>query len=279
MDLQNKKADITYAQLFQVAPNIRKEINKITRAGRITIMKVAEFCLKQDKEEKTTSMYCEAQVKGHSILLILDSGTSECVVAANFLKELDIPIDCLSIVVMVRVHGEQKCPLGEVDGFSIMVGGKTITSRAVVTDTENSVIVSNNWMKKACARLDWEECELMIRDGKKKLRIPTKKEESEGELDILEEETVTETDESDSSEEYENENLGQEYETIYLNKEKKEEDFKLECMTSKQETRLRAILMKYKKDGPPIKQKFHPISKPEHEFIKAEIQHIEKADI
>ncbi|RIB22393.1 hypothetical protein C2G38_2033628 [Gigaspora rosea] len=29
-DLQNKKADITYAQLVQIAPNIRKEITKIT---------------------------------------------------------------------------------------------------------------------------------------------------------------------------------------------------------------------------------------------------------
>ncbi|CAG8708643.1 23858_t:CDS:2, partial [Gigaspora margarita] len=173
MDLQNKKANITYTQLFQVAPNIGKEMNKITRAGRITTTKVAEFCLKQDKEEKTTSMYCEAQVK--------------------------------------------------------------------------------------------------------------EKEESKGELDMSEEETVTENNENDSSREYEDEKLvdqsylywefqknegefawcgkclkkgynldvciffkGHEYETIYLNEKKKEEGFKLECMTEKQETRLRAILTKYK---------------------------------
>lgn len=143
-DLQNKKANITYAQLFQVAPNLRKEMNKITRAGRTTTTKVAEFCLKQNKEEKTTSMYCEAQVKGRPILLILDSGSSGCVVAANFLKELDIPIDRPSTVVMVGVHGEQKRPLGEVDEFPITVGGKTITSRAVVTDARNYAVIVGN---------------------------------------------------------------------------------------------------------------------------------------
>ncbi|CAG8850150.1 34192_t:CDS:2, partial [Gigaspora margarita] len=36
---KNKKPDITYAQLFLVAPNIRKEMNKITSVGRIAIMK------------------------------------------------------------------------------------------------------------------------------------------------------------------------------------------------------------------------------------------------
>ncbi|CAG8746747.1 2097_t:CDS:2, partial [Gigaspora margarita] len=199
---KNKKANITYAQLFQVASNIRKEMNKITRIGRIAMTKVAKFCLKQDKEEKTISIYCEAQ-------------------------ELDILIDRPSIVVIVRVHGEQKRPLGEVP----------IT-------------------------------------------------EPEGELDMSEEETATETDESDSNEEYKDENL-------------KEDDFKLECIISKQETRLRAILTKYKsafkekseqfgrtsitqheiyiEDGPPIKQKFYLTSKPEYEFIKAEIQCIEEA--
>ncbi|CAG8814104.1 3047_t:CDS:2, partial [Gigaspora margarita] len=109
-DLQNKKADITYAQLLQVAPNIRKEIMKITRA---------------------------VQVKGHPILLIIDSGSSRCVVFANFLKEVRVSIDRPLTVLMIGVHGEQKCPLGKVDEFSVMVGEKTITSCAVISDARN----------------------------------------------------------------------------------------------------------------------------------------------
>ncbi|CAG8649778.1 7256_t:CDS:2, partial [Cetraspora pellucida] len=75
---------------------------------------------------------------------------------------------------MVGVHGEQKRPIGEIDRFPITVGGKTITSHAVVTEASNyALIVGNDWMRKARARLDWESCELMIRDGNKKIRILT----------------------------------------------------------------------------------------------------------
>ncbi|CAG8854891.1 6320_t:CDS:2, partial [Gigaspora margarita] len=45
------------------------------------------------KEIKTTLIYCEAQVKGYFILLVLDSGSSKCLVLANFLKEVNVAID------------------------------------------------------------------------------------------------------------------------------------------------------------------------------------------
>ncbi|CAG8752640.1 5914_t:CDS:2 [Gigaspora margarita] len=53
-------------------------------------------------------------------------------------------------------------------------GTKTITSKTVVTEAANyAVIVENDWMRKAQARLDWEACELIIRDEDRKIRIPT----------------------------------------------------------------------------------------------------------
>ncbi|CAG8689633.1 8909_t:CDS:2 [Gigaspora margarita] len=146
-DLQYKRADITYAQLFQVAPNIHKEILKITRPGRVVTSKMADFCLKQEESLKTTLMYCEAQ-------------------------EVGISIDRPSTVLMVGIHGEQKHPLGEVDEFPIIVRGKTITSKAVVSESGNyAIIVGNDWMKKARGRLDWEECELMERSDEKEREV------------------------------------------------------------------------------------------------------------
>ncbi|CAG8646338.1 43660_t:CDS:2 [Gigaspora margarita] len=137
--------DITYAQLFQVAPNIRKKIARITRAGRIVTTKMVKYCLKADKEEKTISMYCKAQVRGYPILLVLDSGSSKCIVLENFLKEVSISIDCSSTVVMIGVHEKQKWPLGEVDEFSVTVGAKTILSRAVITDAGNYTIIDSEY--------------------------------------------------------------------------------------------------------------------------------------
>ncbi|CAG8840189.1 13655_t:CDS:2, partial [Gigaspora margarita] len=65
---------------------IKREITRIMRAGKVVTTKMAEYCLKVDKEEKTTSIYF----------------------SANFLKEVDIAIDYPSIVVIIGVHREQK---------------------------------------------------------------------------------------------------------------------------------------------------------------------------
>ncbi|CAG8761780.1 15899_t:CDS:1, partial [Cetraspora pellucida] len=119
MDLQNKKVDITYAQLFQAAPNVRREVLKVLRPGRNVKAKFAEFCLNQNDELYTTSMYCEARVNSEPIVLVLDSGSSGCVVSARFLKKVRIRIDRSSTVMMVGVHGEQKRPIGEIDRFPI----------------------------------------------------------------------------------------------------------------------------------------------------------------
>ncbi|CAG8743180.1 11741_t:CDS:2, partial [Gigaspora margarita] len=275
-DLQNKKADITYAQLFQVVPNIRKEIAKITRAERIVISKIAEYCVKMDKKNNF-----------------------------NVLRStVNIAIDHPSTVVIIGVYGEQKQPLGEVNEFPVTVREKTISSCAVVTDTRN-------YAEKI--RIPTEYCKPMnINERIENKKKPTKvKKKLEKDVSILEEETKLKSDKSDSGEEYKEEVLNNklylywklredkgdsmwcpEYETIYLNEKKEKEDFNIGPMTGKQEEQLRAILLKYKgtfqeessqlektfiaqhkiytKDGLLVKQKFYPTFRPEYEFIKTE---------
>ncbi|CAG8642711.1 28394_t:CDS:2 [Gigaspora margarita] len=78
MNLQSKKADITYAQLFQAVPNIRKETLKILKLRRTAYTQTAEFCLNKNEETYTMLIYCEAQVKEKPIILILDSRLLGC---------------------------------------------------------------------------------------------------------------------------------------------------------------------------------------------------------
>ncbi|CAG8825557.1 45303_t:CDS:2, partial [Gigaspora margarita] len=39
------------------------------------------------------------------------------------------------------IHGEQKCPLGKIDEFSITADGKTITSQAVISEAKNYTVI------------------------------------------------------------------------------------------------------------------------------------------
>ncbi|CAG8615041.1 17897_t:CDS:2 [Gigaspora margarita] len=152
--------------------NMRRKALKVLQYGRSVKAKFAEFCLNRNDDQYTMSIYCKAQVNGELIILILNSGSSDCIVSAGFLKKASIQIVRLLTVMIVGVHGKQKKLIGEIDQFSITVSGKTITSQAVVSEAGNYVvIVENNWMRKARAQLDWEAYKLMIREGNKKIRV------------------------------------------------------------------------------------------------------------
>ncbi|CAG8619799.1 1432_t:CDS:2, partial [Dentiscutata heterogama] len=177
-------------------------------------------------------------------------------------KELDIPIDHPLTVVIIGVHGEQKCSLREVDEFLITVGDKTITFRVVVTDAENYAIINKK------------------RTEKKKY--------------ISEEESESENNESNKDDdEYKQKNLREhiteecifnknsEIETIYICREREKKNFNIGSLSNKQEVQARTLLTEYKdifmeesgrlektsmiqykiftEEGYPIKQKFYPL--------------------
>ncbi|CAG8538628.1 14188_t:CDS:2, partial [Dentiscutata heterogama] len=134
-----------------------------------------------------------AQVKGHPILLMLDSGSSGCIVSANFLKDKDISIDRSSTVVMIGVHGEQKCPLGKIDKFLITVGDKIITLRAIITDAGN---YTDKNIDKYCKPAN------INKRIKKKRNSATSDKSIEEEKYTSEEETESEKDKSNENKEY-----------------------------------------------------------------------------
>ncbi|CAG8765015.1 12229_t:CDS:10 [Gigaspora margarita] len=242
-----EKADIMYTQLFQVAPNIRKEIAKITRAGRIVMSKMSKCCVKRNKEKKTTSMYCKAQMKGYFILLKKIRIPTEYCKLANINKK----IEKKEKPTKVKKELEENVPISKEETESE-------SDESDLDEEYKEEILSNK------PYLYWELQEDK-RDSvwcKKCLKGP-------------------------------------EYEIVYLNKEKEKEDFNIGPMMGKQEEQLRAILLKYKgtfqkesgqlrktsiaqykiytEDGPLVKQKIYLTSRPEYEFIKTEIQCMEKA--
>ncbi|CAG8544992.1 13482_t:CDS:2, partial [Cetraspora pellucida] len=120
------------------------------------------------------SMYCNAQINGQPIILILNSSSSGCVVFAGFLKNVRMTINCPLIVIMVGVHGKQKRPLGEIEEFPVTVGGKTITSQAVVTDVRNYTVIKIKVSTEYCS----EDNVLSYKEGDRclaKLHIEEKK--------------------------------------------------------------------------------------------------------
>ncbi|CAG8717992.1 15802_t:CDS:2 [Gigaspora margarita] len=93
------------------------------------------------------------------------------------------------IEIKTQSEWETKHLFGKVDELFVTIGEKTITSYAIISEAENyTVIVGNDWLKKMRARLDWEECELIIRDnGKKEIEESISDKETESESEEKEE--------------------------------------------------------------------------------------------
>ncbi|CAG8764060.1 10943_t:CDS:2, partial [Racocetra fulgida] len=75
-------------------------------------------------EKKSTALYCDAQVLGATIPLIVNSGSLE-----------SIKVERPSMVNMINVYGESMRALGEISNFLFNIGGIEIPIDVVITDT------------------------------------------------------------------------------------------------------------------------------------------------
>ncbi|CAG8477626.1 30363_t:CDS:2 [Gigaspora margarita] len=117
-------------------------------------------------------------------------------------------------------------------------------SKVVVTEASNyAVIVGNNWMKKTRAQLDWESCELMIRNGDRKIRILTEYCKPANIGDRI----IRKSQERHNESEYILKE-GVEIREAYLGEEKgaRVKKYNLGKMSQEQQGRMRQILQKYK---------------------------------
>ncbi|KAG9304198.1 hypothetical protein G9A89_019760 [Geosiphon pyriformis] len=140
-DLIETPAHITFGQLM-THPQFRKDLRK--------------FLIPKKKTPKTnkhprqagladnsnvTSLICKAQVAGYFINLILDSESSKK--GLGIAKAIPVRINGISIETDMEVSKAKKY----------------------------TIIVGNEWLKKAKALLDYELCELTIRCGKKPIVV------------------------------------------------------------------------------------------------------------
>jgi hypothetical protein len=172
-DLQNKQANITYGQLLLAAPNMRQDLAKGLQKKKMPVKRKFKSNLGVQPSHRATALYCNANIMGNNIPLIVDSGSSGSVVSSHLLKKLGIQIDRPSSINMINVHGESKRALGEISDFPFVVGGVKIPIDVVVTDAYSyQAIVGNDWLSKVNAKIDWSLSIMIIQWNEKKIKVP-----------------------------------------------------------------------------------------------------------
>ncbi|KAG9304147.1 hypothetical protein G9A89_019709 [Geosiphon pyriformis] len=177
-DLMETSAHITFGQLM-THPQFRKNLCK-SLISKKKIPKINK-CSHQAglaNNSNIIPLICKAQVASYFIDLILDSGSSVSVITKYFLEAIGRKINKPSTRPMTNVHGDKKKGLGIAKAIPVHINGISIeTDMEVFEAKEYTIIVGNEWLKKAKALLNYELCELTIRCSEKPI-VDQKEEQS-----------------------------------------------------------------------------------------------------
>ncbi|KAG9304434.1 hypothetical protein G9A89_019996 [Geosiphon pyriformis] len=133
-------------------------------------------------------MYTNAKVDGHSIKLILDSGSTGSIITKQLMDQLNCRVDHAVSTRIITADGVTKTLIGEIDDFPIEVNGIIVPIKVLVMKaTQYQALVGNNWLSKTNATLDWNTQELQLSQNEK-----SKEKEKEKEENIPEETTTAE---------------------------------------------------------------------------------------
>ncbi|KAG9296613.1 hypothetical protein G9A89_015205 [Geosiphon pyriformis] len=171
-DLMETPAHITFGQLMTHL-QFRKDLHKSLIPKKKTPKTNKHSCQAGYADNSNvTPLICKAQVAGYSIDLILDSGLSVSVIAKHLLKTIGRKIDEPFTQPMTNVHGDKKKSLGIAKAIPVCINSISIKTDMEVSEAkEYTIIVGNEWLKKAKVLLNYELCKLTIRCGEKPIVV------------------------------------------------------------------------------------------------------------
>ena len=203
-DLATQKPNITFKQLFQVAPAVKQKVKQGITAERPTI-RFAEINAVEDRPtERRTSAYANCSITNYPVNAIVDTGAGSSIITKHVLDRLGWEIEQPARTTLVIADGKRSVPLGEVWEVPITFGNETSTIDMIVTAAETyQIILGNNWLKKVKAIINMGSKTMTFTSRGRKFCVPINT--TKGVLpDVVDEETEPQPrrDEVDDEEPY-----------------------------------------------------------------------------
>ncbi|KAG9284152.1 hypothetical protein G9A89_022926 [Geosiphon pyriformis] len=86
------------------------------------------------EEKPITAMYTDARVDGHSIKLILDSGSAGSIITRQLIDQLGCRVDRAASTRIITADGATKTPIGKIDDFLIEINSIIVLIKVIVMD-------------------------------------------------------------------------------------------------------------------------------------------------
>ena len=164
-DLQNTKANITFAQLFDIAPTVRQEFATIESTS-------ANFATLND-DQVYTAVTTTAIIGNQEVLVVLDSGAALSIMTVEMAKRLNLPIETAHGPPIIGVHNSKTPSAGIIRDVSITVAACTTRINFIVVKAcPAHIILGTNWCRQTNAIMDFGKSTVTIHCGDQVFTIP-----------------------------------------------------------------------------------------------------------
>src|SRR5436305_3050562 len=135
-------------------------------------------------------MRCNAGMEGKVVEAIIDSGAEITAISRGLMKKLEYEIEEPSNIIIKSANDQKERSLGRIKRVEILLEGEEVTTHIeVIENSDELLILENDWIKKNVKNIDIENGEMKI---KGKYRIQVIPIESTKETDDEEEEYESE---------------------------------------------------------------------------------------
>ncbi|KAI9327695.1 hypothetical protein BD770DRAFT_334370, partial [Pilaira anomala] len=174
-DVLNRKADIVVKDLLIAAPSLKRELIKSVR-NKTSLVNIPPMTLAfaEDDDVDTTAIYTDVYIGQTKFKAILDTGSAKTVISRKLAEALNLTIDTPSTSVFTLGNGSRQAALGLIYDVPINLGGKIIIpgSIEVLPECPTQLIIGNNWLKRAKAKLNLDEKFIKVEYKGIKAHIP-----------------------------------------------------------------------------------------------------------
>lgn len=163
-DILNRKAEIDVKDLITVVPALKRELVKAIRNTTKRNPNSLTLTYAEDDDINTTAIYTDFYINSIKIKAMLDTGSAKTCMSKSIADKLGLSIDAASTSVFTLANGTKQASLGLVYDVPLNIGGNVVIPGAIeiLPVCPVNLIIGNNWMKRAKAKLNLEDKKITV---------------------------------------------------------------------------------------------------------------------
>ena len=174
-DVLDQKASISVRDLITVSPAMRRQLISECKPSRSINQNEQTMALIEDDDMDTTAVYSQVSIANKPIRALIDCGAAKTCMSKKLADELGLKIDASSESVFTLGNGTKQPALGVIYDVPLEVKRNMAIpcTIEVLPICPNQLIIGNNWLSRAKARIDFNNSSLKVtyKENKAELKI------------------------------------------------------------------------------------------------------------